>query len=181
MFRWCSWPRWGIKGSGENQNPALQEHLLESPGPHCLYTLSRGHYWTCVWWIYSSLVLGRPPWSIGFTNELSEESDQFRFLRPSCFTNLKGAVGLIMSKTSDIRISIPLDLSSRTSIPLPRFIRSRRPTSKWHLSFPFLRLFCLLWMNKAKVKQKTSTYECRCDERLVRLFSAEYDKTKVRG
>ena len=30
------------------------------------------------------------------TNELPEESDQFRFLRASCFTNLKGTVGLIM-------------------------------------------------------------------------------------
>ena len=29
-------------------------------------------------------------------NELAEESDQFRFLRASCFANLKGAVGLIM-------------------------------------------------------------------------------------
>ena len=29
-------------------------------------------------------------------NELPEESDQFRFLRASCFTNLKGTVGLIM-------------------------------------------------------------------------------------
>jgi hypothetical protein len=62
------------------------------------------------------------------TNELTEESDQFRLLRASCFANLKGAVGLIMTKTSVIRISIPLDLSSQPSIPLPRFIRSRRPT-----------------------------------------------------
>ena len=62
------------------------------------------------------------------TNELPEESDQFLFLRPSCFANLKGAVGLIMTKTLGMRISIPLDLSSRPSIPLPWFIRSRRPT-----------------------------------------------------
>ena len=47
---------------------------------------------------------------------------QFRFLRSSCFTNFKGAVGLMMSKTSDMRISIPLDLSSRPSIPLPRYV-----------------------------------------------------------
>ncbi len=31
-------------------------------------------------------------------NELAEESDQFRFLRASCFANLKGVVGLIMAK-----------------------------------------------------------------------------------
>ena len=61
-------------------------------------------------------------------NEIPEESDQFRFLRVVCFVNLKGTVGLIMTKTSAIRISIPLDLSSRSFIPLPRFIRSRRPT-----------------------------------------------------
>jgi hypothetical protein len=61
-------------------------------------------------------------------NELPEESDQFRFLHTSCFTNLKGVVGLIMAKTSDIRISIPLDLSSRPCVPLSHFIRSRRPT-----------------------------------------------------
>ena len=61
-------------------------------------------------------------------NELPEESDQFRFLRASCIPNLKGTVGLIMVKTSDMWISIPLDLSSRSSIPLPRFIRSCRPT-----------------------------------------------------
>ena len=49
------------------------------------------------------------------TNELPEESDQFRFLRAECFANLKGSVGLIMVKSSVIRISIPLDLSSRSS------------------------------------------------------------------
>ena len=57
-------------------------------------------------------------------HELPEESDQFRFLRTVCLTNLKGSVGLIIVKT---RISIPLDPSSRSLIPLPRFIRSRRP------------------------------------------------------
>jgi hypothetical protein len=61
-------------------------------------------------------------------NELPEESDQFRFLLTSYFANLKGAVGLIMTKASAMRISIPLDLSSRTCIPLQHFIRSRRPT-----------------------------------------------------
>ena len=61
-------------------------------------------------------------------NELPEESDQFRFLHDSCFTNLKGVVGLIMAKASAIRISIPLDLSSRSCVPLPRLIRLCRPT-----------------------------------------------------
>ena len=62
------------------------------------------------------------------TNELPEESDQFRFLRSSCFANLKGVVGMIITKASAMRIAIPLDPSSRSFIPLPRFIRSRRPT-----------------------------------------------------
>ena len=61
-------------------------------------------------------------------NELPEESDQFRFLRASCFANLKGTVGLIMTKVSSMWISIPLDLSSRSCVPLPRFIRLSRPT-----------------------------------------------------
>ncbi len=63
------------------------------------------------------------------TNELPEECDQFRFLRPTCLDNLKGSVELILEKTSDMRISIPFDLSSHPFIiiPLPWFIRSRRP------------------------------------------------------
>ncbi len=78
----------------------------------------------------------REPSALG--NELPEESDQFRFLRASCFANLKGTVGLIMTKSWDIRISIPLDLASRPSIPLPCFIRSCRPTP---LLAPSLVLF----------------------------------------
>ena len=57
-----------------------------------------------------------------------EESGQFRFLRVVCLPNLKGSVGLILSKASVMRISIPIDLSSPTFIPLSCFIRSRRPT-----------------------------------------------------
>ena len=71
-------------------------------------------------------------------NELPEESDKFRFLHALCFANLKGVVGLIIVKASALRISIPLDLSSRSFIPLPRFIRSRRPTP---LLAPSLVLF----------------------------------------
>ncbi len=70
----------------------------------------------------------RPTRTSTLDNELSEESDQFRFLHASSFANLKGTVGLIMTKTSAIRISIPLDFSSRSCVPLPHFIRSRRPT-----------------------------------------------------
>jgi hypothetical protein len=61
------------------------------------------------------------------TNELPEESDQFCFLRATCLANLKESVGLILENVSVMRISIPLDLSSRPFIPLPCFIRSRSP------------------------------------------------------
>ncbi len=60
-------------------------------------------------------------------NEIPEESGQFRFLRETRYDNTKGSVGLILTNTSDMRISIPLDLSSRPFIPLPRFICRRRP------------------------------------------------------
>ncbi len=61
------------------------------------------------------------------SNEIPEESGQFRFLRVARYANIKGSVGLILSKASAMRISIPLDLSSRPFIPLPRFICRRRP------------------------------------------------------
>jgi hypothetical protein len=69
------------------------------------------------------------------SNELPEESEQFRFLRTACFANIKGSVGLILAKASAMRISIPLDLSSRPFIPLPCFMRPRRVTP---LLAPFL-------------------------------------------
>jgi hypothetical protein len=60
-------------------------------------------------------------------NDIPEESNQFRFLRVVCYANVMGLVGLIWTKTSVMRISIPFDLSSRTFIPPPRFLRSRHP------------------------------------------------------
>jgi hypothetical protein len=60
------------------------------------------------------------------SNEIPEEPEQFRFLRAACYANIKGSVGLILVEASAMRISIPLDLSSRSFIPLPRFMRSRR-------------------------------------------------------
>ncbi len=76
------------------------------------------------------------------TNEIPEESDQFRFLRVACYANIKGSVGFILAKASDVRISTPLDLSSRPFIPLPRFICRRRPLSL--LAPELLPLFLLL-------------------------------------
>jgi hypothetical protein len=63
---------------------------------------------------------------IFFSVEKKIEKILFRFLRTVCYANIKGSVGLILAKTSAMRISIPLDLSSRSFIPLPRFMRPRR-------------------------------------------------------
>jgi hypothetical protein len=62
-------------------------------------------------------------------NDIPEESGHFRFLRAACLANIKGSVGLILTKASAMRISIPLDLSSRPFIPPPRLSRSRRSTT----------------------------------------------------
>jgi hypothetical protein len=55
-------------------------------------------------------------------NELPEESGPFRFRRTTCLVNFQGSVGLILEKTSSMRISMSLDLSGRSFIPLPFFI-----------------------------------------------------------
>ncbi len=54
------------------------------------------------------------------THEIPEESGQFRFLHVTCVPNIKGSVGLILTKPSVMRISVPFDLSSRSFIPPPR-------------------------------------------------------------
>ncbi len=56
--------------------------------------------------------------SSALANDIPEESGHFRFLRAVCLANIKGSVGLILAKESSMRISIPLDLSSRSFIPL---------------------------------------------------------------
>ena len=60
------------------------------------------------------------------SGELPEESEQFRFFRASRLANLKDSVGLILAKVSVIRVTIPIDLSTRSFIPLPCFLNSRR-------------------------------------------------------
>jgi hypothetical protein len=57
---------------------------------------------------------------------LPEESDQFRSLRTTCLFNRKGSVGLHLVEDSGMGDSIPIDLSTRSFIPLLRFFRSRR-------------------------------------------------------
>ena len=68
------------------------------------------------------------------SGELPEESVQFRFIRAACLTNLKGSIGLMLAKASVMRVTIPLDLSTRSFIPLPRFIHTRNTTSLLTLS-----------------------------------------------
>jgi hypothetical protein len=58
--------------------------------------------------------------------ELPEESEQFRFFRVSHLSNLKGSVGLILTTDSVMWVTIPIDLSTWSFIPLPRFLNSRR-------------------------------------------------------
>jgi hypothetical protein len=60
--------------------------------------------------------------------ELPEESAQFRFNRAACLVNVKDSIGLMLSKVSTMRVTIPLDLSTRSFIPLPRFILTRTTT-----------------------------------------------------
>jgi hypothetical protein len=55
------------------------------------------------------------------THEIPEVSGEFRFLRTSVFVNIKGSVGLILAKTSIMRISIPLDLSSQSFCTITSF------------------------------------------------------------
>ena len=48
--------------------------------------------------------------------EVPEESAQFRFIRAACLANLKGSLGLMLSKTTVMRLTIPLDLSTKPFI-----------------------------------------------------------------
>jgi hypothetical protein len=43
------------------------------------------------------------------TRELPKESDQFLFLRVVCLTNLKDSVGLILTKVSVMRVTLPFE------------------------------------------------------------------------
>ena len=42
--------------------------------------------------------------------------------RAACLANLQGSVGLILAKASGMRVTIPIDLSTRPFIPLPRLV-----------------------------------------------------------
>ncbi len=63
------------------------------------------------------------------------------FLRLLFLVNIKGSVGLILVKASVMRISIPIDLSSRPFIPPPRFILSTPEGFLFKSFFQFFLLF----------------------------------------
>jgi hypothetical protein len=111
-------------GSRLGQNSTLQTAVYQSPRPDSV------HDCDCRRRIYDDfsrlLFLHTHREASALDNEIQEESEQFRFLRAACYANIKGSVGLILAKASVMRISIPLDLSSRSFIPLPRFMRPRR-------------------------------------------------------
>jgi len=75
-----------------------------------MMTLSLSFSWVCV----------------PLVGELPEESDQFRFFQGPRLTHLKGSVGLILVKSSGMRVTVPIDLYTCPFIPLPRFFNSRR-------------------------------------------------------
>ena len=90
------------------------------------------------------------------TNELPEVSDQFRFLHSVCLDNFKGSLGLILTKASSMRISIPLDLSSRSCIPLPTvfYTTSFQTIYTTFRSFPCFSssVFCLIGTWRGNMK-----------------------------
>jgi hypothetical protein len=88
--------------------------------------------------------------------ELPEESEQFRFFRASRLTNLKGSVGLILVKASPMRVTIPIDLSTRSFIPLPRFFNSRRVPPLLNQS-----LVIIPQQSAAHDVRRYSTFGCR--------------------
>lgn len=72
------------------------------------------------------------------SNELPEESDQFRFLRVVCFANLKGVVGLITDEIigyADFNTSGPFISVFHTSTSFHQF------TSDHTVFSPFSRTF----------------------------------------
>jgi hypothetical protein len=60
--------------------------------------------WSLTRWLLAFTFLACSPWASALSGELSEESDQFRFLYPAFLTNFKGSVGLILAKASAILV-----------------------------------------------------------------------------
>jgi hypothetical protein len=77
---------------------------------------------------YRQLYINRPdpiaflPVAVDTTGRLYDDFSRLLFLHDH-----REVSELILVKSSDMRISIPLDLSSRSFMPLSRFIRWRHP------------------------------------------------------
>ena len=76
------------------------------------------------------------------------ESDRCRFLNTVTVVKLKGSVGLILLKDSVMRVTIPLDLSTQSFIPLPRIFHSRRAP-------PLLTSFLVLFPQHSSKKDES--------------------------
>ena len=50
------------------------------------------------------------------TGELSEESVQFCFTRAVCLVNLKGSIGLMLNKVSDMRVGVVSIIVTQKSV-----------------------------------------------------------------
>ncbi len=128
------------------------------------------------------------------TRELPESSDQFRFLRRSFLDHLKGSVGLILGKTSVMRVSRPSTRLIRSrhpplSRPSPRSIASVLFQSRHdcvHLFETGVHLFGkqvpqIVYYESIKREPKIrGIYECRCDERL-QTKSKEFTRLAYTG
>ncbi len=124
VVRWWSWTWWWFKDDDET-NIIHHRQILSCPSYRIYDDFSR------------LLFLHARRQTSALTNKLPEESGQlsfhneqsfFRFLWDTYLTNRKGSVGLILTKTSVMRIPVPLDLSSRSFTRIPCFIHSRRHT-----------------------------------------------------
>ena len=85
---------------------SLPNHLFESTRPNRVLTLRSGHFRPSVYDDYIRLIFFHPHREDStLDNELSEESDQFRYLRHVYLGNLKGSVGLILFESIIIVLS----------------------------------------------------------------------------
>jgi hypothetical protein len=117
----------GLGEGHPREERAVESSQSRSPGVQCSCCRTPSHLQARVYEDFSRLLfLHAYRESSILTGELPEESEQFRFWRDSRLANLKDSVGLILSKSSVMRVTIPIDLSTRSFIPLPRFFNSRR-------------------------------------------------------
>ncbi len=74
------------------------------PSFSCHLQLTHQNVFTTTFFIYFFVHTHREV--SGLDNDVPEESSHFRFLRTDCLDDIKGSVGLILTKASDLRIYI---------------------------------------------------------------------------